>query len=61
MLLNVVHSPQVLTVEISCTGAVLPGSVVLDVPGQQLYQMVGGTKAALALDGLGQADREEQG
>lgn len=50
-----------LAVELSCTGAMLPGSLVLNVPGQELQQMVGGTKAALALNGLGRADGEEQG
>ena len=60
MLLYVLHSPQMLAVEISCTGAMFPGSIVLDVPGQQLQQVVGGPKAALTLNGLGRADREEQ-
>lgn len=59
--LNTPRSPQVLTVEISCTGAMLPGSLVLDVPGQKRHQVVGGTKAALTLNGLGQADSKEQG
>lgn len=59
--LNTPRSPQVLTVEIPCTGAMLPGSLVLDVPGQKRHQVVGGTKAALTLNGLGQADSKEQG
>lgn len=59
--LNTLRSPQVLTVESPCTGAMLPGSLVLDVPGQKRHQVVGGTKAALTLNGLGQADSKEQG
>lgn len=58
--LNTARSPQVLTVEIPCTGAILPGSLILDVPGQKRHQVVGGAKAALTLNGLGQADSKEQ-
>lgn len=50
-----------MTVEISRTGAMLPGPLVLNVPGHHLYQVVGGTEAALALNGLRRADGEEQG
>lgn len=59
--LNALYSPQVLTVEISCTGAMFPGSFILDVPGQKLHHVVGGTKASLALNGLGRANGEVQG
>lgn len=55
------HSPQVLTLKISCTGTVFPGPPVLDVQGQQLHQVVGVTVATLAFDGFGQANRDGQG
>lgn len=53
-------SPQVLALEIPSTRTVLPRSLVSGVPGQKLHHVVGGTKAALALDRLGRADGEEQ-
>lgn len=53
-------SPQMLTLEISRTWTVFSGSLVPSVPGQELHHMVGGTKAALALDRFGRANREEQ-
>lgn len=57
---NVLYSPQVLAVEISCTGAIFCGSIILGVPRQQRHQVVGGTKAAFTLYGLGRTDREQQ-
>lgn len=55
------HSPQMLAVEIPCTGTVFPGSFTLCFPGQELHQVVGGTEAALALNRFGRTNREEQG
>lgn len=54
------YPPQVLAMEISCTGAMFPGPLALEVPGQHLHQVIRGANAALALNGLGQADGEEQ-
>lgn len=48
------------TVEIPNTGAVFLWSIVLKVPGQQLHEVIRGTKAALALNGFCKTNWEKQ-